>query len=153
MQKVLDFCGHHNLTSDIELIPIQEINEASERLVKSDVKYRRAIDRASLKEPRVMAELIHRKTRPMKPRPFRPEKGLGKALKTFRQLPARTWELAIHPHPAERSTNPAAVGLHEVSREETRLTFLLPLLPAFSLRKIRLPGAAGVPTHSTSPCI
>jgi uncharacterized zinc-type alcohol dehydrogenase-like protein len=46
---MLDFCGAHNLTSDIELIPIQRINEAYERLVKGDVKYRFVIDMASLK--------------------------------------------------------------------------------------------------------
>jgi len=47
-QEMLDFCGQHNITSDIELIPIQKINEAYERLVKSDVKYRFVIDMASL---------------------------------------------------------------------------------------------------------
>jgi alcohol dehydrogenase (NADP+) len=47
-QEMLDFCGQHNLTSDIELIPIQKINEAYERLLKSDVKYRFVIDMASL---------------------------------------------------------------------------------------------------------
>jgi alcohol dehydrogenase (NADP+) len=47
-QEMLDFCGQHNITSDIELIPIQKINEAYDRLVKSDVKYRFAIDMASL---------------------------------------------------------------------------------------------------------
>jgi alcohol dehydrogenase (NADP+) len=48
-QEMLDFCGEHNITSDIELIPIQKINEAYDRLVKSDVKYRFVIDMASLK--------------------------------------------------------------------------------------------------------
>ena len=48
-QEMLDFCGEHNLTSDIELIPIQKINEAYDRLVRSDVKYRFVIDMASLK--------------------------------------------------------------------------------------------------------
>ena len=48
-QEMLDFCGQHNITSDIELIPIQKINEAYERLLKSDVKYRFVIDMASLK--------------------------------------------------------------------------------------------------------
>ena len=48
-QEMLDFCGEHNITSDIELIPIQNINEAYERLIKSDVKYRFVIDMASLK--------------------------------------------------------------------------------------------------------
>jgi alcohol dehydrogenase (NADP+) len=45
---MLDFCGQHNITADIELIPIQQINEAYDRLVKSDVKYRFVIDMASL---------------------------------------------------------------------------------------------------------
>jgi uncharacterized zinc-type alcohol dehydrogenase-like protein len=49
-QEMLDFCGEHNITSDIELIPIQQINEAYDRLVKSDVKYRFVIDMASLKQ-------------------------------------------------------------------------------------------------------
>ena len=49
-QEMLDFCGQHNIASDIELIPIQKINEAYDRLVKSDVKYRFVIDMASLKE-------------------------------------------------------------------------------------------------------
>ncbi len=48
-QEVLDFCGEHNITSDVEIIPIQKINEAYERMVKSDVKYRFSIDMASLK--------------------------------------------------------------------------------------------------------
>lgn len=47
-QEMLDFCGQHNITADIELIPIQKINEAYDRLVKSDVKYRFVIDMASL---------------------------------------------------------------------------------------------------------
>lgn len=47
-QEMLDFCGQHNITSDIELIPIQKINEAYDRLVKNDVKYRFVIDMASL---------------------------------------------------------------------------------------------------------
>jgi alcohol dehydrogenase (NADP+) len=47
-QEMLDFCGEHNITSDIELIPIQKVNEAYERLIKSDVKYRFVIDMASL---------------------------------------------------------------------------------------------------------
>ena len=49
-QDMLDFCGEHNITSDIELIPIRKINEAYDRLVKNDVKYRFVIDMASLKE-------------------------------------------------------------------------------------------------------
>jgi uncharacterized zinc-type alcohol dehydrogenase-like protein len=48
-QEMLDFCADHRITSDIELIPIQRINEAYERLLKSDVKYRFVIDMASLK--------------------------------------------------------------------------------------------------------
>jgi uncharacterized zinc-type alcohol dehydrogenase-like protein len=48
-QEMLDFCGEKGITSDIELIPIQKINEAYERLLKSDVKYRFVIDMASLK--------------------------------------------------------------------------------------------------------
>jgi uncharacterized zinc-type alcohol dehydrogenase-like protein len=49
-QEMLDFCGQHNITSDIEIIPIQRINEAYDRLLKSDVKYRFVIDMASLKQ-------------------------------------------------------------------------------------------------------
>jgi uncharacterized zinc-type alcohol dehydrogenase-like protein len=49
-QEMLDFCGKHNVTADIELISIQNINEAYDRLVKSDVKYRFVIDMASLKQ-------------------------------------------------------------------------------------------------------
>ncbi len=48
-QEMLDFCGQHNITSDVEIIPIQKINEAYERMVRSDVKYRFSIDLASLK--------------------------------------------------------------------------------------------------------
>jgi alcohol dehydrogenase (NADP+) len=48
-QEMLDFCGKHNITADVEVIPIQKINEAYERLVRSDVKYRFSIDMASLK--------------------------------------------------------------------------------------------------------
>lgn len=47
-QEMLDFCGEHNITSDIELINIQDINNAYERLLKGDVKYRFVIDMASL---------------------------------------------------------------------------------------------------------
>lgn len=47
-QEMLDFCGEHNIVSDIEIIKIQEINEAYERMLKSDVKYRFVIDMASL---------------------------------------------------------------------------------------------------------
>ncbi|MDZ4184333.1 MAG: NAD(P)-dependent alcohol dehydrogenase [Desulfuromonadales bacterium] len=48
-QEMLDFCGAHNITADVEIIPIQRINQAYERLLKSDVKYRFSIDMASLK--------------------------------------------------------------------------------------------------------
>jgi uncharacterized zinc-type alcohol dehydrogenase-like protein len=48
-QEMLDFCSKHNITSDVEVIPIQKVNEAYERLAKSDVKYRFSIDMASLK--------------------------------------------------------------------------------------------------------
>ncbi len=47
-QEMLDYCGKHNITCDIELIPIQKINEAYERMLKSDVKYRFVIDMQSL---------------------------------------------------------------------------------------------------------
>jgi uncharacterized zinc-type alcohol dehydrogenase-like protein len=49
-QEMLDFCAEHNIVSDIEIIPIQKINEAYERMLKSDVKYRFVIDCASLKK-------------------------------------------------------------------------------------------------------
>jgi len=48
-QEMLDFCGQHNITADVEVIPMQKVNEAYERLLKSDVKYRFSIDMASLK--------------------------------------------------------------------------------------------------------
>ena len=48
-QELLDFCGKHGITSDIEVIKIQDINEAYERMLKSDVKYRFVIDMSSLK--------------------------------------------------------------------------------------------------------
>jgi alcohol dehydrogenase (NADP+) len=48
-QEMLDFCGQHNITADVEVIPIQKVNEAYERLLKADVKYRFSIDMASLK--------------------------------------------------------------------------------------------------------
>jgi uncharacterized zinc-type alcohol dehydrogenase-like protein len=47
-QEMLDFCAEHGITSDVELIPIQQINEAYDRLLKGDVKYRFVIDMASL---------------------------------------------------------------------------------------------------------
>ena len=49
-QEMLDFCGAHNIVSEIEMIDIQNINEAYERLLKSDVKYRFVIDMKSLKQ-------------------------------------------------------------------------------------------------------
>lgn len=48
-QEMLEFCAKHNIASDVEIIPIQKINEAYERMLKSDVKYRFTIDMASLK--------------------------------------------------------------------------------------------------------
>jgi uncharacterized zinc-type alcohol dehydrogenase-like protein len=48
-REMLDFCADHGITADIELIKIQQINDAYERLLKSDVKYRVVIDMASLK--------------------------------------------------------------------------------------------------------
>lgn len=48
-QEMLDFCAARNITADVEIIPIQKINEAYERMLKSDVKYRFSIDMASLK--------------------------------------------------------------------------------------------------------
>jgi uncharacterized zinc-type alcohol dehydrogenase-like protein len=48
-QEMLDFSGEHNIIADVEVIPIQQINEAYERLLKSDVKYRFSIDMASLR--------------------------------------------------------------------------------------------------------
>lgn len=48
-QEMLDLCAQHNITADVEVIPIQKVNEAYERLVRADVKYRFSIDMASLK--------------------------------------------------------------------------------------------------------
>ena len=48
-QEMLDYCGKHNIVSDVEVIPIQQINEAFERLLSQDVKYRFVIDMSSLK--------------------------------------------------------------------------------------------------------
>jgi uncharacterized zinc-type alcohol dehydrogenase-like protein len=48
-QEMLDFCAEHGITADVELIPVQKVNEAYERLLKGDVKYRFVIDMASLK--------------------------------------------------------------------------------------------------------
>lgn len=49
-QQMLDYCAEHNIVSDIEIIPIQKVNEAFERVLKSDVKYRFVIDMASLNQ-------------------------------------------------------------------------------------------------------
>ena len=48
-QEMLDFCASHGIASDIELIPIQKINEAYERMIKGDVRYRFVIDLQSLR--------------------------------------------------------------------------------------------------------
>jgi uncharacterized zinc-type alcohol dehydrogenase-like protein len=48
-QEMLDFCGKHKITADVDVIPIQKVNEAYERMLKSDVKYRFSIDMASLR--------------------------------------------------------------------------------------------------------
>lgn len=48
-QEMLDFCGKHGIACDVEVIPIQKVNEAYERVLKSDVRYRFVIDMASLK--------------------------------------------------------------------------------------------------------
>lgn len=50
-QEMLDFCAKHHITSDVEVISIQKINEAYERMLKSDVKYRFVIDMTSLRNP------------------------------------------------------------------------------------------------------
>jgi len=49
-QEMLDFCGEHGVTADVEVIPIQKINEAYERMLRSDVKYRFVIEMTSLKQ-------------------------------------------------------------------------------------------------------
>jgi uncharacterized zinc-type alcohol dehydrogenase-like protein len=46
---MIDFCARHNIVSDVEVVPIQSVNEAYERLLKNDVRYRFVIDIASLK--------------------------------------------------------------------------------------------------------
>lgn len=48
-QKMLDFCGEHGITADVEVLPIQKVDEAYDRLVKADVKYRFSIDMESLR--------------------------------------------------------------------------------------------------------
>ncbi|HZD47570.1 MAG TPA: NAD(P)-dependent alcohol dehydrogenase [Silvibacterium sp.] len=50
-QEMLDYCAAHNIVSDVEVIPIQQINKAFERVMKADVKYRFVIDMSSLKQP------------------------------------------------------------------------------------------------------
>jgi uncharacterized zinc-type alcohol dehydrogenase-like protein len=47
-QEMLDYCAEHSIVSDVEVIKIQEINEAYERMIKGDVRYRFVIDIASL---------------------------------------------------------------------------------------------------------
>jgi alcohol dehydrogenase (NADP+) len=47
-QEMLDFCAEHQIIADVEIIPIQKINEAYERMLRSDVKYRFSIDMSSL---------------------------------------------------------------------------------------------------------
>ena len=49
-QEMLDFCGKHNIVCDIEMINIQDINTAYDRVMKADVKYRFVIDMKSLKK-------------------------------------------------------------------------------------------------------
>jgi uncharacterized zinc-type alcohol dehydrogenase-like protein len=49
-QEMLDHCGKHGIVADVEIIPIQKVNEAYERTLKNDVKYRFSIDLASLKK-------------------------------------------------------------------------------------------------------
>jgi uncharacterized zinc-type alcohol dehydrogenase-like protein len=51
-QEMLDFCGTHHITADVEVIPVQKVNEAYDRMLKSDVKYRFSIDMSSLKSER-----------------------------------------------------------------------------------------------------
>ena len=46
---MIDFCAEHNIVSDVEMVPIQSVNQAYERLLKNDVRYRFVIDMASLK--------------------------------------------------------------------------------------------------------
>jgi len=48
-QEMLDFCAEHNIVSDIEMIEMSKINEAYERMIKGDVKYRFVIDAATIK--------------------------------------------------------------------------------------------------------
>lgn len=55
-QEMLDYCAEHNITADVEVIPIQQINEAYERMIKSDIKYRFVIDMASLDKTKIGEE-------------------------------------------------------------------------------------------------
>ena len=48
LEWMLDYCGEHNIVSEVEVIPISKINEAFERLLKQDVKYRFVIDMSTL---------------------------------------------------------------------------------------------------------
>ena len=48
-QEMINFCAKHNIVSDVEVIPMQSVNQAYERLVKNDVRYRFVIDMASLR--------------------------------------------------------------------------------------------------------
>ena len=49
-QEMLDYCAEHNITSDVEVIDMKDVNEAYERMLKNDVRYRFVIDLASLKK-------------------------------------------------------------------------------------------------------
>jgi uncharacterized zinc-type alcohol dehydrogenase-like protein len=49
-QEMLDYCGKNGIVSDVEVIPVQKINEAYDRMLKSDVRYRFVIDTASLRK-------------------------------------------------------------------------------------------------------
>ncbi len=49
-QEMIDFCAKHKIVSDVEMVPIQAVNEAYERMLKNDVKYRFVIDMASLQQ-------------------------------------------------------------------------------------------------------
>ena len=55
-QEMLDFCAEHGIVADIEIIPVQDINEAWERMIRSDVKYRFVIDMSSLKQEAAAAQ-------------------------------------------------------------------------------------------------
>jgi uncharacterized zinc-type alcohol dehydrogenase-like protein len=50
-QEMLDFCREHNIVSDVEIIPIDQIETAYDRMIKGDVKFRFSIDMASLEQP------------------------------------------------------------------------------------------------------